>query len=157
FDRVRVGLFRHIGRRIAAIVPRHDAIAPREVPHLRLPGAIVAPELMAPDQGEPLPRLLVVEIDGAGGGGNARGRHDDSSRESVRSARRRRSSPRRAPLRYRPRGPPAVDAVPARASPPTSSTPGSASSCARWHATKWVGAISRYAGGSTRHRSTACG
>src|SRR4030095_7268852 len=56
------GLLRDLGRRIAAVVPRHHAVAPREVPDLRLPGAEVCAALVAPAERKAPTRLLAVGV-----------------------------------------------------------------------------------------------
>ena len=54
----------------AAAVPSDDAIAPREITHLRLPRAIVAAELVARDEREAAAGLFMLErdaVDACGG------------------------------------------------------------------------------------------
>ena len=47
-------IFRHVGRRIAALAVGDAAVRPGEMPHLRLPGAVVAGIFMDEDDGRAL-------------------------------------------------------------------------------------------------------
>src|SRR6267378_2656111 len=47
----------HARRGVAAVVVGDHAVAPREVAHLRLPRAVIARELVAPDEGKATGRL----------------------------------------------------------------------------------------------------
>src|SRR5207244_220491 len=53
----------HARRGVAAVVVGDHAVAPREVAHLRLPRAVIARELVAPDERKPTAGLLVVQVD----------------------------------------------------------------------------------------------
>ena len=62
---VRDRIHRNARRRVAAVIVGDDAIPAREVAHLGLPGAMIAAELVAPDQRNARARLLVVQLDAA--------------------------------------------------------------------------------------------
>ena len=83
---VGVGRRRHVGRRIAARRIGDAAIAPREVAHLRLPGAPVAGELVHEQERRAAARLLVVQAHIVAGGGERHGRSPDFFVEGTRSS-----------------------------------------------------------------------
>ena len=68
------GIGRNVGGMIAAERERHAAIAPREVAHLRLPGAPVAGELVHEDERRAGARLLVMQAHVVAGRGERHGR-----------------------------------------------------------------------------------
>ena len=77
----RIG--RNVGGMIAAERERHAAIAPREVAHLRLPGAPVAGELVHEDERRAGAGFLVMQAHVVAGRGEGHGRF---SRAIVRKA-----------------------------------------------------------------------
>jgi hypothetical protein len=61
--RVRRGILRHVGGRIAASIEGNRAIAPAEESYLRRPAPRFAGELVNEDHRDPVPSLFVVEMD----------------------------------------------------------------------------------------------
>jgi hypothetical protein len=57
------GIVGHVGGRIAARVIGDAAVAAGEMPHLRLPAAVIAGELVREDHRGAGPGLLVIEAD----------------------------------------------------------------------------------------------
>src|SRR5436190_14588090 len=57
----------HVRRRVAASVIGDAPVAPREMPHLGLPAAVVARELVHEDDGDTFTGVFVVEADAVGG------------------------------------------------------------------------------------------
>src|SRR5262249_14582309 len=60
-------IVRDIRRRIATLAERDAAMGARKAAHLRLPGAIVACELMDEDNGRPGTRFFVIKIHAVAG------------------------------------------------------------------------------------------